>query len=488
MASKFTPAMLLRAMQSADNVNLRGNIEIAEDVYLPPGKEINPVNSRFIYKGGTLHCRSTINAGRRRIFDGFPPGAVRYADIVLPEWWGLEGDGHNDGRHDLAINCAARAGMTPDTGVVVSLAARQYWVSAPLDFRGTNSRLLGQGSGQTFVLATTRWSPPEWEDCSLFGHWTNQQYALDSLMESGPKCASALAWIGSKALGGGRSFCYGIDGVSFSGWYAVRAHPTKRISGIAGTGWVEENSILRDIAISQFSGMGVGVSHPGSIGTTNGMTLQNFWISKATRRGAIPIYVGNHAGVHSIRDGTIDCRIEESETTGEYQLTWPMIGIMAGGAHTVLDSLHIEGCGTGIHIINDYAGSVGVSNVDVTHMMCSSMRFYNDFINRAPGPPPHRSALFTHSCAVSIGRRPEADTQLNITTMASVTGVHALGQCKYLLCDPQCNKYTTTIGQGRDPNEESASLPPHHRNIPFAPAEGAWPMLKRRWREPHEFS
>lgn len=553
---------------------LAADITVTANLTIPKGKTVF-FNGYKITEGSaqvTVLFYGEVLAGRVQIFKNWEAGDINgfTNQDIFPEWWGLVGSTVDDGQHDLAINAALKANLDNVRGVRVSLGATDYVVSKPIDIRGTNSTLIGAGSGLTKIYASRNWAPVTWDSSAFWdyyatkgaaaissvqtanagahiavntaaggavefipgrtakitgssvtaynGTWTVSSVTdhdtvvlvkpfvanatgtvtpvtLDSVMEVTTNNCSSLVWVGSPLPDGNNSFFSSIKGVSFVGGYAVEKYPSKRISGISWTGYVEEQSLFEDITISGFSGFGFGGSY-GGVETTNGLTLRNFLITGATRRGACPIFVGGHAGVHAIRDGTLDCRIGLSQSYAAdpdptYVWDWPQFGILTSGAHTVVDNVHIEGCGNGVHVYAwDGAGSVSISNVDGIHMMDFKQVYYNDLANRWAGPAPALATqeatedngashpfYFHYGCLVSIGRMTGAyHAGDNYNSNVSVNNARSLGGCNYLLRDWVYGVEHSSYGS-RYPNTDTGALTSYERGTPFGLPTGVYPDM-----------
>src|SRR5262249_51940490 len=126
------------------------------------------------------------DAVRQKVFSGFNAGDIQGnfgTNEIFPEWWGLE-----DNHHDRAINCAIRAGGLhrgmSRPGNLVSLAAGNYNISAPLDLTSSLSLLQGAGDGRTSIMSTSSWFDPDPETVTLWAQGPNLTLH------------SAMVWIG----------------------------------------------------------------------------------------------------------------------------------------------------------------------------------------------------------------------------------------------------------------------------------------------------
>ena len=471
---------------------LGGDITLTDSITFPRGKTIIPNSWHFKegVKDVTVIFDSYLEAGRTKVFHDFEPGDIRGSFTeVFPEWWGLTGSSYDDGQHDIAINSAISTFKPGIYGNTVSLSSGIYYVSKPIDLRGSLSRLVGAGSGATKIYATKTWEPSKWDDCNFWANWNLSE--LDTQMESGPESHSALVWIGAeKNSPTAQSFFTGVSGLSLSGYFPVRKFPNKRISGISWTGYLEELSSIRDVGITTFSGFGIGGSHPSNITTVNGLTISNFFLADATRRGAVGVFAPPHAGVMAIRDGTMDFRIGRDESVignSVYKKTWPQFGILAAGAHTAIDNIHFEGTGNAIHVYSwAGAGGASISNCDLIHGMDGAMRFYDDFENRVNDQPaqigqdivsdPEQSFIFRYSCLVSLGRSPgEYSAALNYNSTVTISNICTLDQTVYLLRDWAYGVHIYGNGNFRFPNEGGNRIAAYQRGIPYGPPAGDFP-------------
>ena len=488
--SKSFLAFQAKLKTAATVISLSSNILVTSDLYLPPGKEINPNSFKFVSAGGKIIFDSYLNAGRRQVFQGFTEGEIRgtFGRPVFPEWWGLIPE-----NHDIAINCAIRSYLYADRGNTISLNAGNYIVSSSIDLRESLSQLEGQGCGATHILTSKNYSP-KFEDSQ---YWTK---TLD------PESHSAIIWIGSKGHNGGQSFRTNIRGISVDGYNACLKWPEKRISIIANTGWVEENHIIEDVHLTSFTGFGIGFNHPRSISTVNGLAIRNFWISRAMRRDSVPILIPAHAGVCSIRSGTIDCRldkhvskaweIEPKNDKPEFVRDWPLFGIIARGAQTIIEGVHLEGMGIGIYVMStDSPSSVKISCVTGYFLMDENMAYFNDPVRKLGLPPTlveqeatngsdHLDEFyFRYSSIVAIGRQKGIyNSAVNHNSIVKTDNIRSLGYCKYLLRDWTYRKEYTKIKMAQQyPNSEASALLEYDRAEPYALLPGVWPDLKCQW-------
>ncbi len=377
---------------------------------------------------------------REALYRGFAPGDIQASTSqVYPEWWGLI-----PGHHDVAINSAIRSFRTGVSGVHVSLAGGSYHVSAPLDLRGTASRLVGQGNTISHIVGTPNWAPPLWEHTTVF---TDFSSTSSNRVDTKPAVAltpslanttvelnshSSLIWMGSELPNGVQSFRTGVSSVYVNGYYTTWANPDKHISLISSTGYVEECSFIRDVMLEGFSGFGVGFHNAyDGVAVINGLVLDHFWILGALRRHSIPIFIPTHAVNCTVSNGTIDVHLQgpdSIEGTKPYKADWAMVGLAAGGLHTTIDNIHIEGVGVGILAFDDNeASGMTISNVDVNGMMDHGM-IHSDS-PRVIGPAP---ATATDQYNIAIATLPIRRAWLTAKGVEITTAVpHGLSTRSY---------------------------------------------------------
>lgn len=476
----YTSNELATILSKTDYIVLDRDVYIDYDLTVPKGKEIVVGKYKFYNKGGGLVVYGTLTAARRQIFVNFDSGKVRGSfDVVYPEWWGLE-----DQKHEKAINCALRAGFKNYSGNKVSLAAGDYIISSTIDMTGSISRLIGAGSGATNIKASNNFNP-EWTE-SNFYLWGKG--ALHS----------TLVEIGSKTASSGQSFRGGISNLSISGYSACKRWPGRRISLISSSGYVEENHIIEDVLLSGFTGFGVGFYNPNTISTVNGLHLRNFWITTSFSREAVPIFIPKHSVVTQVECGTIDCRTHKEYSSDWVTIPgtpkpdiisdWAQFGIIVEG-DAVINNLHIEGVGIGINIVSsDKPNSVSISNINGWILMDKKMKYYND-PSRISGPPPsleeqrvNDNFIFDISALVVISsRKGIGNSYYNYNSHVTINNIKSSGGLQYLLRDLAYNIDFTTIGNGRFPNEDSATISFYSRVVPHYGVEGKWPHLTNKW-------
>lgn len=356
---------------------------------------------------------------------------------------------------------------------------------------------------------------------------------LDSVMEVGANNASSVIWIG----GNGTSFWSGVEGVTVNCQWATINNPTKRISGISWKASVEENTIIRDVDIRQFSGFGIGggmydgFNNSGSInvqdgGVTNGLCIENFWIKEATRRGALPIFINKNSFVNEIRCGTIDCTTTRAATLSSinypYFRTWPLFGILAYTGNVSIKNVHFEGMGIGVHIAtanegSGYTGTANLENLDgfalMRHNLSNSSQLFasdpeyipltapnslaTQMSNESLGyfhlyktllPTPNTSGfrvnmgsyLFRYSTLVTVGTTFEkaswdSSYPNNYFTNITMKNLYA-SSTQYILRDLQYGIDLTTLG-GVLPNEFNKNIAFYSRGLAFGLPTGTYPFL-----------
>jgi len=587
---------------------------------------------KFIKTGTTkLVFEGEINAPRVQIFSGWSAGTIKGTprnDALFPEWWGLQGSGEEDGRHDIAINCAIRMADHPNNGEgrTISFAAGSYYVGRPIDATELGIRFKGAGSGSTKIFASKLWTSDTWEPTTRFRFWdsymrysgttnftaacsvpggtrlvtpvggafeflsgakarvTNSSIyngvytvsattaaasltsvvlsgltfvsnnatgfitpiTLDSEMETA-SCASSLFWIGGGNLNywssvpemsgvynnsGGARYWSGIEGMTIIAKWATILNPTKRISVISWKHNIEELTIIRDVDIQHFSGMGIGGgmydnwNNDGTYwlqngGIINGLQVQNFWIKEATRRGAIPIFINKNASVCSIKTGTIDCTTEYSITLSSvgypYSRTWPLFGILIyQGDGVSVENVHLEGMGIGVHIgaTGDGGSMVTLASIESERLMSFGMNDTDQFqpanaryvpLSSGVVPlsvqmrdqsfgyfnylsslalsgflPDPGSYLFRYSALVTIGTSFEKaawDSKYPNNVFSTVNITNIGGPNHYILRDLHYGIDIPGYGDGSTPNEFNRRVSRYTRTNAYGPASGAFPNL-----------
>lgn len=453
------------------SIKLLKDIPIIEPISIPRGSNIQFGAFKFLGRSKSIVFDGSFEGFRQQYFFGFKPGEIKgsfSSSEIYPEWWGLEPD-----KNEIAINCAIQSFQHTYLGHKVSLASGYYYVSGPIDLRTSLSYLVGASSGATFIVATNKWES-KFEDSNFWNHYTK----ID------PKSHAAIIWIGS-VYPANQSFRTGVKGLSIHAWEAAKKYPDKYISCISSTGYIEENSVIEDVCLSGFSGFGIGATNGYGISTINGLSIRNFWITAPVFKTSVAIHIPRHSGVAAIRDGTIDVRIGESNLKDG--MDWPTYGMVISGAHTVVDNLHIEGCGVGIFVEStDTPCSVSISNISVTHLMDYGMKYFDEETPNDPAPglaqqkidfPGLEHKFYNkYSSAIVIGRTPifyASSLAYNVT--ATISNVRNSGRCKYLLRDGLYNVHFSPFGRGQYPNQGRAALTYYARAEGFVPSEGAYP-------------
>ena len=461
------------------------------DYTIPRRCSINFNGYKFIRNSASvrLFMQGEVLAGRVQIFDNWSAGDILGTfrnDALFPEWWGLQGSNVDDGRHDIAINCAIRtANSSFSIGRTISFAAGDYYVGRPLDGTNLAIRFKGAGSGATRIHASKLWTSFTWKSTTRFRYWndfikyqgttfftsagpvangvrflTTQGGSLDFLsggkarITNSPRYSGEWTIVGADSttsfvlsgmsftgtdggiaspitadsemdtvenadaiiwIGGGipnywgptdayARYWSGVEGMTILGTWAMINNPTKRISGISWVASVEELTLIKDVDIQGFSGMGIGGgmydefnnSDPGAVykqdgGMVNGLSIQNFWIKESGRRGSIPIFLNKNTFSCKVKEGTIDCTTARSVTVSSvnypYARTWPLIGILLyGGVGTTVENIHLEGMRIGIYVGTNNNGSemVRISNIDSTRLMDAKMKDADQFLDGDP--------------------------------------------------------------------------------------------------------
>lgn len=473
----------LQAANSDTNIThilLGRDITITSSITIAATKVIFFQKYKFIKSGSaTVRFLGSVEAGRYQIFSGYSAGNITGPfknSEIYPEWWGM-----TTNRAELAINSAISAVDYYNQGNTVSLAAGTYYTGGPIDLRGSLTQLVGAGSGATTIYTTSAWTPSRW--MSSFYYFSGGPFSGANY-----NCRSGAILIGGDVVSG-HSFRTGIRGVTINCYEATKNNPTKKVCGITCSDYVEENTIIEDICINNFSGFGIGFESESGTHTVNGVTIRNFWITASVNRDSVPIYIPYHAAVCTVKDGTIDVRVSKGQTiyaTSPPALTytWPVYGVLASGYHTTIDNLHIEGCLIGVQIydVNSPPCSVTVSNIDTTWMMASAlsggeMRWYTDWERLSSsgqfGPAPSLAVQLTsfgnptlmeytkyYGVSVNIGKiNPAFNAAYLYNTTAVITNIRNTSYWTpaYLLRDALYNVHYSAWGKGQYPNIAATS-------------------------------
>jgi hypothetical protein len=363
----YTKAALLNALAiGASGPNLGTSVRIVLAASIPIDTSITIPERHTIVFGphgfikrasGTVVFYGGLVADHRQIFFDFLPGDITgtfKGEPARPAWWGAYASATPPSptttvTADRGILCAIQA-KSPQHGHVIELDAGYYAVAAPIDLASTDSLLRGQGPNRTFIYSVSAWTPPVWHFDTLWGANSH----------------SSVIWIGGKILYNTDCYNTGVEKLTVNCYYASVNNSSKYVSGISTYGYIQEQTTVENVNVSGFSGYGIGgcsghlYNDANAFRDINGLCIRNFWITAAMKPEAIPIALGNHSRVASVKSGTIDMN-----TGNVRQLS--RIGIWAQGNHTSIDSVHIEGVRYGVMVSGSSSTgeSVSVSNVDL---------------------------------------------------------------------------------------------------------------------------
>ncbi len=475
----FAELQAAAALSVPTRVHLYADITCTAAITLPMTMEIF-YRGNVLIDGGysVIHHANVGDMTREPKFSGFTAGDVYGSfgtGVVYPEWWGPLVDDH----HDVAINCAiqANANAASNLGIEVSLADRQYDISLPLDLSGTKSILTGAGDGRTSIWMTSAWSAASFVTSSLWSGTLNH---------------AAAVWIGN-STSGTQTFRTGVRGVTINCYYAAVAHPTKRISGVSSKGWVEENSFVRDVSVTLFTGVGIGFPvHTDYVSSAviNGLSIRDIWITQGMKRDSYPMLFTHNNVRTSVADVTIDCSLARANSAGAivppaFVMDWPRYGIVAKGTHLDIRNIHIEGTQIGVYIEqSDGVSNVTVDNLDVNHLMRGDMVYYTESVagyTTAVMPPPTlasqiiaypadanrtRPFLSQYSAAVMVSTTPIVNPidGLNTKDSCNLRNIVAIGQCDYLVRDCVYGTHSSAFGQGQFPATATGCVKSYVRN------------------------
>jgi hypothetical protein len=492
--SVFTQAEFLAALAEAGDLVIR----LCANIVLPSGrttiaagKGIEFAGFKLIKGSGSLlSFFGECIASRRQIFSGFAAGDIVGMfgrTEIYPEWWGLQ-----DGRHDIAINCAIQSstragavGLTyPDWhGTTVSLAPRIYYVARPIDCTGGYINIKGSGSAQTSIITTSAWVADTWYQAEIWG---------DSTLNV-PNHA-AVIWIGGlytdAGNANGATYRNQVTGVLIdcgAAGFALRT-TNKRISGISSKSGVEECSIIDEVVITYATGFGIGFcrhraldgSYPPA--TVNGLRISNFWIYGATYRDYYGMYFSQWTNNCHVDTGTIAGGLSKSissqwgtdtrpppngvgsDTTAIGPIiypdpiwirTYPQTAIHASGGNLTLNNIHIENSMFGVTVAQaDAASNITISNIKVLGLMDRALNPVYAFdgisaTGAAPADNGSTSHYYGYGCAVLIAAFNEgaAVPRVNFTGRCTINNLSALATT-YLLRDSIYNVHLSAFGMG----------------------------------------
>lgn len=416
--------------------------------------------------------------------------------------------------------------VTPVGGTAEFISGEQITIWDSTKYNGTHV-VSSVVSPTVVVLSTTNFNG---NDTGMATPVT-----LDYSMAIGANNASSIIWIGGNANFGG-SFWSGVQGTTIIGTWAVINNPTKRISAISWKASVEENTLIKDVDIQQFSGFGIGggmydgFNNTGAIntqdgGVVNGLSIENFWIKEATRKGALPIFVNKNTNCCNIRAGTIDCSTPRAATLSSvdypYFRTWPLIGMLIYAGNGIdIESVHLEGVGVGIYVAtpNEAAGNRGMVNIDSIESqtlmkfgMKDSDQLLSTDMNYVPLIPANSlsyqmtnenlgyfhlyktlipvtlgmnsdmgSYLFRYSTLVAIGtsfEKPCWDSSFpnNYFTNVNIRNLYSPSQ--YTLRDLQYGIDIAGYGAGYEPNNFGRNIAAYSRGMAFGLPSGTYPSM-----------
>lgn len=451
-------------------------------------KFIKSSSAKIFYYGG-------VEAERYQIFSGFAEGDIRgnfNSQEIYPEWWGLVNNKHQD-----AINAAIRSRVdTGSPGNIISLAAGNYYVSAPIDLVGSHSVLKGAGAGRTDIIATNAFPWP------TSAYLNNTVYGLSS--------HTAIIWMGgdysAAALSGtaDRSQTYrtGVEGIGINAFSATWQYggplSGKFVSGISCRGNVEENSFIINTSVANAGGFGIGFAATTATLPTiiNGLEIRCFWITNTVSVSSYPIYLPEWCNNVVVQAGTIDVGVVSSASlansaailtgdSGNMPFSairyFPEIGIQIDGGKTFLSNIHIEGPTIGIRVstqgsspafcvLNSIAGNylwdydtifeenpAKMAQNNSPPPALSAQR--NAFPNVTSGNIQIEPYLRKYSTLVLIAKSDKDLASMgsswfnvhgakNYESRVVINNLQSLGNVRYLLRDPAYGINISTYGQG----------------------------------------
>ena len=479
-----TQAQLIAALAEAGalTIYVRKDIDLSSSIVMGTNKTLVMGDYRFTQTGAvTFYVGGTIVADRKQIFSGFTAGQITGTfgqEAVFPEWWGLQ-----DGRHDIAINCAVKASVLLTNGYAlrVSLGPRTYDVARSIDLGSTAVTIEGCGSNITMVSATRAWVDSQWLKCIKWG-----------VSSSNTPNHGAMFWIGASMDVASRHQSYRtkLKGFDINCYYAAfENRATYRISGISSRAGVEECTVIHDVTVSNASGFGIGFDlHKDPVtntylpaATVNGLDISSCWILGATFSDFYGMHFSEWTNNCSVRNVTLDLGLAKSissqygtntspagggsdttvigttiYTAPEWVCTYPHIAVHAAGFVTLSD-LHIEGTTIGIFIPEtEGASNVVATNIKAFGMMDRSRSAVYELDGKSGGDPPANTSTadyYGYSTAVLLAGRSEilATPTLNWKGSATLTAISTAGSCCYLVRDAAYGIHRSMFGMGQFP-------------------------------------
>ncbi len=468
-------------------IELYSDVLIDVNLIIPKTTTIAFNGFKFIKNASKIRItyNGNIEAGRYQIFSGFDAGEIRgnfNSQEIYPEWWGLV-----DNKHQDAINAAIRSRLdTQSPGNIISLAAGEYYISAPIDLIGSYSVLQGAGAGRTKITASDAfpWPLSAYYDNAIFG----------------PSSHTAMIWMGGnysqEALKSEyyQTFNTGVKGITLNAFYATWQYggPSKGkfVSGISSQGYIEENSFIHNVNVNYAGGFGFGFA-PISNATPivlNGLEIRDFWITGPISVSSIPIYLPETTNNAIVEMGTIDMRLDKSISVVNSALNippsyFPEIAIQVDGGKTYISNIHIEGTTIGIRISTPASAPsyCYVNSVDV-NWMCDYDAVYFDNPSKTGNnmvPPPLLTTqiaqfpsvytptsqtqidphLRKYSTAILIAKNDRDLASMgtgwsrthgakNYNSRVVLNNIRAIGNVRYILRDPAYNIHISSFGQG----------------------------------------
>jgi hypothetical protein len=478
------------ATADARVIRLNRSINITSALTIPETKTVEFDKHMLYDEGGTVEFYGFPRAAERaQIFSGFSAGDIKGSfggQPVYPEWWPMVDD-----NHDIAINCAIKASpvtLAAAHGIKVSLAAKQYDVSKPLDLRDSYSALIGAGMRATKITSTTAWAPTEWED-------TNEWAAVASGNHA------AMIWLGG-TVPGANDYCTGISGATLECYNASRSNPTRWVSGVSGYGTVQEGSFAKDMIIDGASGASVGfpqhyISGAYQTATVNGFIGRNLWLTRGMKRTQIPILTTQHSNNCSFLGVTIDMRVLKQSSSAyaeaggndptiysapAYVQDWPLYGVRAQGK-SIFQGLHIEGCGHGVWVPQAAAQNhITIDGLDAYSMMDRGEGCIYSLDQRVlTAAPAANTDVWEYSSALLITNTSEgtAFPEQNFVDSVCVRNIKPYGYCTYAVRDYIYDQHISAYGRGQTPEAGVSGAAVYERgtaaiNDPTPPYAVSW--------------